>query len=195
MVKYFWLHVTHTWAFHHAVPHRVSRTELTSVALSDAGWSEPFFLGSVWPFHPFTFDLVARLCPAAGLTLAVQPAVSLEGKPSQKFALKKDNSSSCDEWLLHCSTQPAEDGVIDLDDIAKRSFPIRQMVSLVVSASVKDWTRSLYCRRGSGTPTHVALKPRLIACLPKTPSYCVCWHFALLSNPKAKIVSFTAVNH
>lgn len=96
--------------------------------LSDAGWPEPFFFGSVWPFHPLTFDLVAWICPAAGLTLAVQPAVSLEGKPSKKFALKKEKSSSWDEWLLYCSTQPAEDGLIDLDDIAKRSFPICQMV-------------------------------------------------------------------
>lgn len=49
--------------------------------------------------------------------------------------------------------RPAEDGVIDLDDIAELSFPITQMLFSVVSASVKDWTRSLYGRRGLGTPT------------------------------------------
>lgn len=90
----------------HAVPDKVAGTELTSVALRDAGWSEPVFFGSVWPSHLFTFELVAWLCPAAGLTLAVQPAVSLEDKPSQKFALKKRKQFQLG-WVAAALQHPA----------------------------------------------------------------------------------------
>lgn len=90
----------------HPVPDRVARTELISVALKDAGWSEPVFFGSVWPSDLFTFGLVTWLCPAAGLTLAVQPAVSLEDKPSQKFALKKRKQFQLG-WVAAALQHPA----------------------------------------------------------------------------------------
>lgn len=86
-------------------------------------------------------------------------------------------------------------GVIDLDDIVRRSFPICQMFSSVVSASVKDWTRSVYCRRGLGTPSHEALKPQLIGCLPKPSSYAMLTFDLLIKSKKEVFPLLVAVSH
>lgn len=63
------------------------------ICCSQRYWSVPFFLGSVWHFHYLTFDLLAWLCPAAGLTLAVQPAVSPEGNLSLREEKNKFHSA------------------------------------------------------------------------------------------------------
>lgn len=63
----------------------------------------------------------------------------------------------CTAPLTHCT---AEDGVIDLNDAAKRSSSISQMFSSAISASVKDWTRSVLCMEGLETGTNSHMWPR-----------------------------------
>lgn len=78
------------------------------------------------------------------------------------FSPKPHQHRSADSWsaaALHHSYTAVEDGVIDLSDAAKCYCSISQMFSSVVSASVKDWTRSILCMDGLETRTNSHMWP------------------------------------
>lgn len=133
-----------------------------------------WLIGPLLSWFFLTFDLVAWVCPVAGLTLAVQPAVSLEGKPLQKFSLEKREvpaeTSGC--W----------------PNLLKMTWLIWMTLPDASSLSVRCFQpSSVPWRTGQGHSAagedqqhgRVALKPRLIGCLLQTPSYTACWHLSL----------------
>lgn len=88
---------------------------ITSVGHSDvAAWSySVLVLSPLWPLYLLTSDPAPWLCPVAGLTLALQPAVSLGlsavgEKPSEKrFSPPRNLISTFQlvpDILLHCAT-------------------------------------------------------------------------------------------
>lgn len=112
------------------------------------------------PGYLLTSDLLAWLCPAADVTLAACRLTPTLSSSSSSLSSTRPQSylSGKKKELHHLLLLPlaapatdrlgaaAEDGMIDLNDAAKCSRPISQLLSSAVSGAVKDWTRSL-CRQ------------------------------------------------
>ena len=143
-------------------------------------WSNSaLLLSPLWPLYLLTSDPVPWLCPVAGLTLALQPAVSpglsaAGEKPSEKRFIPPQKSHQhifswfqtccCTAPLIHCT---AEDGVINLNDIAKRSCSISQMFFFCRHYPGEGLDK-VTSRRGrignTNKQTHVAFQWRLTGC-------------------------------
>ena len=159
-------------------------------------WSNSaLLLSPLWPLYLLTSDPVPWLCPVAGLTLALQPAVSpglsaAGEKPSEKRFIPPQKSHQhifswfqtccCTAPLIHCT---AEDGVINLNDIAKRSCSISQMFFFLSSlprwrtgqghfSAWKDW-------KHEQTDT-CGLSVKVDRLSLKAPCNIMCWHLMAL---------------
>lgn len=125
-----------------------------------------FFLTSLpldlWP------RALALPCSRVNLGSAaccLTPPLCCQWKTLRESLFSPKMPSAPFSWLQTCCcTAPltrctAEDGVIDLNDVAKCSSSISQMFSSAVSASVKDWTRSVLCMEGLATGTNSHMWP------------------------------------